>query len=113
MITVNDLKAAGYKKFPSSNYKPGSTCGWQKCIYNHNGQRKLYFINLIQYDFDNRQSFELDVMMYKKNPLERDRYYSFELNYIPEPMDTVEYVERFYYYTFIALNCVPDIHNNP
>lgn len=106
IITKKVLEKSGYKSFPLAATNPSSnpSLGWSKVFYDSTN-RKKYFIVFIEYNFPSYSMFSLNVRMYTED-------HSFELNYIIEPGDTLQDVERFYEKVYVALNCVPDIHNN-
>lgn len=59
MITVEELIAAEFREFRDSFSKADRF--FQKRVWTENGEETRYFINLYQYQFGERESWELDL----------------------------------------------------
>lgn len=102
MITVEELLAAGYRRYKAIH---GDEL-YQKPI--RKGSEKLYFINFqLWHHPDGKVAFDTNVRLYPtKEEIE------FDLNLISTDRLTVEQVEEFYEFVYQRLLLVPDRHNN-
>lgn len=113
MITEEDLKTAGYKKYKIDDSYCDNTL-WQKTI--RSGNIKNYFLNVKIYSFpindrDYRGvEFESRLYLEEGNTLVGDT--GFTLKVHSTEHTTVAEAEAFYAKAYSVLNCVPDLHNN-
>ena len=113
MITIADLEAAGYR-----SYKSHKAEGlWSKWIESEG--RRLFSIHYYLWKYPPHANvpdqFSAEVRMYQdpqRGPaLTHENETSFDLNLMVGDVSTVEGVEAFYRRAYLALNCIPDPHN--
>jgi hypothetical protein len=116
MITSEILEAAGYRFYEDRS--KGVYCDglYQKVIRTEQGE-KAYFINFSIWNFPRmsadiaaNNSVSVDTRLYLSNdPIDSG---GIQFNPIVHADWTVERVEALLARAYIALDCVPDVHNN-
>lgn len=113
MITIKELEAHGYR-----SYKSHKAEGlWQRWIESEG--RRLFSLDFYLWKFPPHakipDGFSAEVRMYQDPQrwpgLTDANETSFDLNLMVGDTATVEGVEAFYRRTYLALNCIPDPHN--
>lgn len=116
MITVQDLKAAGYRG--PYRHHHGQWCQglYQKTVVGPD-RMKLYFINVYLWEFPNTDpSASVEVVLYRDDGLtHRDSETaetSFHVNLQLGKNSSIAGLEGFYAELYEKLGCIPDLHNN-
>lgn len=100
---ISTLYKNGYK-FHNADYRLSSVGLFQKVIAE--GYIKSYYINITQYEIDNRTYFHAEVHLYLPDET------MFEASRSIYTVDDIEKVEKFFADIYSTFNCIPDVHNN-
>lgn len=112
MLTEEILLEAGYKSHPIPSYKAFCDGFYQKVV--RNPGKKLYFIDLFQWNFQEKTSWSAEVHFYvekHKSETTEPSHHFFEV-YLNIESETLPEIEEFFHRIYERMGCVPDTHNN-
>jgi len=105
MFTVEEVLAAGYRKYPHGKGSEFCLGLYQKGVRDNAGNKR-YFINLYLWRFpDGHSSWAAEVRLYRSSEE------SFDLNLLINKHTLTE-VESFYQMAYERMGCILDAHNN-